>query len=318
MITTTVRGLAVAAAILIAVAASCQDSPVSSMAAVDPPTVKIGDLFTFTMTVTAPADTPLGLPGSDADLGEIEVRGFTAVEGTDDDGCRVATLTWECQLFVMDETEITPPAVTWKDEDGAAHEAQAQPVPIMVTTVLPADAQDIKDIRGPRKMPLSPWYYVAYALAALLLLALIGLALWLLLRRRKQAEQAAPPLPAHSQALLALEELEKRELVAHGQFEEYYVTLSYIARRYLEHRYAIDALESTTFMLAVEIHRAQHVPKIAEDFIEMLRMADLVKFAKFAPEDRAADMHLTGTRKLVQLTAAEDEEEPEQPIAAQG
>lgn len=302
------RGIAltVVAILVTAAAAWAQDSPVGVRAGVEPQSIKIGDVFTFTLEVTAPPGVDLALPGEDADLGEIEVRSFSSREDTDDPSRYVVTLTWEAQLFAMGETIIEPPAVTYTNSDGDATQVQAEPVAMMVTSVLPPDAKDIKDIRGPRKMPLSPWYYVAYALAALMLLALVAGALWLLLRRKKR-EAIEPPQPAHSEALAALIELEERGLVAAGRVEEHYVDLSYIARHYLERRYDLDALETTTLMLAREMRASERTPQVADGFVEMLRRADLVKFAKYRPEDRPAEMDLHSTRKLVELTRPREE-----------
>ena len=298
--------LALVAILVTAASSWAQDSPVGVRATVEPQSVKIGDVFTFTMEVTAPQGMDLMLPGRDADLAEVEVRGFSSRESADDQRRRVVTLTWEAQLFAMGETIIEPPALTYVGDDGDATQVQAEPVALVVTSVLPPDAQDIKDIRGPRKMPLSPWYYVAYALTALILLALVAGGLWLLLRRRKR-EVIEPPQPAHSEALAALIELEKRELIAQGRAEEHYVGLSYIARRYLERRYGLDALEGTTLMLAREMRASDRTPQVADGFIEMLRRADLVKFAKYRPEDRPAEMDMHSTRKLVELTRPREE-----------
>lgn len=302
------RRLALTLVAIFAIAASAwaQDSPVGVRASVEPQSVKVGDVFTLTMQITAPQGVDLTLPGEDADLGEIEVRGFSSGENADDQGQRVVTLTWEAQLFAMGETIIEPPAVTYAPDGGEATQVQAEPVALMTTSVLPPDAQDIKDIRGPRKMPLSPWYYVAYALAALMLMALVAGALWLLLRRKKR-EAIEPPQPAHAEALAALIELEKRELIAQGRAEEHYVGLSYIARRYLERRYGLDALEATTLMLAREMRASDRTPQVADGFIEMLTRADLVKFAKYHPEDRPAELDLHSTRKLVELTRPREE-----------
>jgi len=289
----------------------CQnDQPVSVRASAEPTQVKLGEVFTLRLEVVAGAGVNLTLPGADAELKPAEVRSFRTEDQQTDPTASHVSLIYELQLFDLGEHKIQPPGVVYSDSAGKSVEVKPEPVQVSVISALPDDAQDIKGVRGPKPLPLSPWYWVALFAAALLLLALVAAAVRLLLRRsaRRAQPAPAPPLSPHAEALAALEELHRRELVARGQHYLYYSELSYIIRRYLERRFRLEALECTTPMLERRLKRSPLVPAAAEGFVEILRRADLVKFAKYQPEDQVAEMDLLAARKLVQLTR---EMEPE-------
>ncbi|HUS80627.1 MAG TPA: hypothetical protein VM283_05115 [Armatimonadota bacterium] len=294
------------------------DSPARVQVSAEPSTISIGDVFKLRLEVVAAAGLKLTLPGKDADLSPAEVRAFATEDEHKDAIIQRVTLVYELQVFVVGESKITPPVITYQDTAGKAVEVRPEPTAVVVKSVLPEDAQDIKDIRGPRPLPLSVWQYLGIALAGLLIAALVLAGLYLLARRRRggaTAGRPSGPLPAHSEALLALDELQERGLVEKGLFKDYYVELSYIARRYIERRFGVEALESTTPMLARRMGRSPNVPQIAGGFVEMLTTADLVKFAKYLPDGESAQMDLHGTRKLVKLTRPAEQPEEEEPAA---
>ncbi|MEL6653145.1 MAG: hypothetical protein AAFQ87_20270 [Bacteroidota bacterium] len=90
------------------------------------------------------------------------------------------------------------------------------------------------------------WPWAAGAVA----LGLIAFGLFWLIRRLTRKEQIAPPppppLPAHEIAMRKLSELEAEQLWQSGKAREYYFELSYILREYIEGRFGVPALESTT------------------------------------------------------------------------
>jgi len=133
-----------------------------------------------------------------------------------------------------------------------------------------------------------------FILGIFLILMLIGLAIWAFLKykRKPQVEEEVfvytSPIEKAVTQLKALEQ-KKESLVEHDDLKAYYSNLTDIARNYLEESVEIPALESTTaeLMKALEKAMIRKKMRLSEEAIrhleQVLRQADLVKFAKSKP-----------------------------------
>ena len=121
----------------------------------------------------------------------------------------------------------------------------------------------------------------ASLLGGVLLVAMIG---WLLLRRPPR-ERAVPMRSADEIALEALHALRAEDLLARGESERFYDSLSAIVRTYVEGRFEIHAPERTTdeFLRAARQER-EIEPHDRNALGAFLRAADLVKFARVQPD----------------------------------
>jgi len=81
-------------------------------------------------------------------------------------------------------------------------------------------------------------------------------------------------------ALEKLRKLKEKELWQNGQQKEYHSELTYTVREYLENRYGISALESSTHEILGDLKKADFDDGFKDNLTEMLSIADLVKFAK--------------------------------------
>lgn len=128
-------------------------------------------------------------------------------------------------------------------------------------------------------------YLPLFILLFVLLLAALG---YFLFKKKNQQEEIIllpkPVAPAYYYAYNKLDKLKQEELWKKGQDKEYQTQLTYTIREYLENRFDIKALESTTgeikASLADEVTPAQE-----SELLEILQIADLVKFAKAKPSD---------------------------------
>ena len=128
--------------------------------------------------------------------------------------------------------------------------------------------------------------------------------------KKKKALEEAPKIPAHIIALGELESLKSKELWQNELIKEYYSELSDILRTYVENRYQILAMESTTD----EIDNDLKLLLEKEDrqiLIEFLSTADLVKFAKANPEKNIAEQYLDMVRRFVLKTKLEEKPKEE-------
>ncbi len=85
--------------------------------------------------------------------------------------------------------------------------------------------------------------------------------------------------PAHVIALRALDRLKSTKAYLDEDDKSYHTELTRIIRQFLEDRYGVKALEMTTG--EIEVALKSHLDKdVTSKIIEILRIADIVKFAK--------------------------------------
>ena len=134
----------------------------------------------------------------------------------------------------------------------------------------------------------------------------VAVCVFLYLRKRKK-NSFEKRRPAHLIALEDMEKLEKDGLIERGIVKEYYFRLSDIFRTYIENRFDIPAVEQTTPELVPEINRLEktdsEVKLKAEEF---LKYSDLVKFAKYSPQQEEIEAN---RQKIVSVIAETKEEE---------
>jgi len=91
--------------------------------------------------------------------------------------------------------------------------------------------------------------------------------------------------PAHIIAQRKLQALKSEQLWQNGAIKEYQSQLTFIVREYLENRYGISALESTTYEILGDLKPIHLSEDWKGKLREMLELADLVKFAKAEPAE---------------------------------
>lgn len=148
---------------------------------------------------------------------------------------------------------------------------------------------DIKPIIEVKKQGGDWWKYL---LLALLILGIIGFLMYWFIWRKKpltEAEEIAL-LPPYDRAKLALKKLDESHYLEQSEIKAYYSELTLIIRKYLDEKVYDRALESTTDELVNRLNLLKDGNQIElskEDIrnIEtILKRADLVKFAKSAPD----------------------------------
>jgi hypothetical protein len=305
------------------------DSPITTTTRLSPDPSHIGDLLTLELIVAFPKDHSVNLP-SGLDFSPLELVSVEEgeVESTGSDLRQRFTI--QLQYFEVGEASVPSFPITWIDPANQVHTHHVAPHAFTVESLLAEESEP--QVRG-EDPPVSLEY--PDERLAMILLACAGgivlggalLALWLNLRGRAKPIVLPPPIPAHERALAELDELasERTSLLADGRAQDYYVRLTEIAKRYLEGRFGVDALERTT----EEIHETLLGPRGTMavnrihplDPVELLRFledCDLVKFARLSPADEEAESALQNVRDMVQRSrpAVEEPSKPQDPERA--
>jgi hypothetical protein len=87
-----------------------------------------------------------------------------------------------------------------------------------------------------------------------------------------------------------------------GEIKEYHSQLTYIIREYLENRYHIPALESTSLEILRDLKNHITEAEIIKSTDDILNIADWVKFAKGIPEENANALALERAIEIVLFT----------------
>lgn len=136
----------------------------------------------------------------------------------------------------------------------------------------------------------SNWWKTALIILGVLLLVAFVL-YWFIWRKKPltQADEIAL-LPPYERAKMALKKLDESDYLQQAELKGYYSELTFIIRKYLDEKVYDRALESTTDELIARLNLLKDGNQIElskEDIrnIEtILKRADLVKFAKSAPD----------------------------------
>jgi hypothetical protein len=154
---------------------------------------------------------------------------------------------------------------------------------------------DIKPIIEVQKPSSQWWKYALYILGALAIVS--GLLYWFLWRKKPLTEsEKIALLPPYDRAKLAIKKLEESTYLKQAEFKEYYCELTDIIRKYLDEQVYDHAMESTTeelvnrLRLLKEGNQIDLSPETIKNIEDILRRADLVKFAKSAPDVALAEL----------------------------
>lgn len=148
--------------------------------------------------------------------------------------------------------------------------------------------------------------------AAWVLAAVIAL-IWLRIKRKKPiiSKPQAPPLPADTQALNAIEALRQQQLWQQGKIKEYHTELTDILRRYLAQAFGIQSAEMTTDQTLDAYRCAPAYSHEGETLLrQVLQTADMVKFAKSEPLPYQHDQSLKNATDFIRITAVSPSPEP--------
>jgi len=295
-------------------------------AAIDTPMVMVGIPRILHLEVSVPKDAKVGWPslikqgGVPAVDMEDPTKNYLLEFGPDTNfdidtlaasGDQV-TLAQDLQIFAFDSAAMV-----------------VKPIPFLINGVdtlytpvvalncdqpfeqIPSDPQSMQGLKDIKQPPFVLWDYlrwVVYALLAALVCCLVGAVVYFLVKRYKKQpvvkeESPVEVRPAHEVAMNALIDLEQKHLWQSGKFKEFHTELTDILRRYVERRYSVQALESTTDEIMEELVELQiHQKSSYNNLRDILKMADLAKFAKYEPTADENQMSYYNARLFVEQT----------------
>lgn len=283
-------------------------------AAIEPSEIKVGQQAKLTLVANQDDRTALIWPAITENIGnKIELVKQGKIDTSFSQDKKNIRYTQELIVTSFDSGVFTIPPFPFMYFSGTDTITIYTDSLLLYSATVPVDTlQGFKDITNPLDVPFSLQELVPYILLFLALVGLaIGLYYWIQKRKKKQPEIKAEPMvvePAHIIALRELEALKAKRLWQQGQVKNYYIELTDIIRRYLHLRFKIDATEMTT----EEILHALRLTDCSNESItaitRLLRLADLVKFAKAQPLENEHEDAYKQAFIFIEITALKGNE----------
>lgn len=211
--------------------------------------------------------------------------------------------TSDLTLVFFDEDTLTLPPLGIRMDNSAVLVTNTLEI-VVIPTPSPDDLVDMSDIKEIRREP-SIWLdYLPWALGIAGVILLVVLVSWLIGRAQKKRGMSSRSveLPPYELAIKKLEVLEQKQLWQKRQVKEFCAELTYILRGYLERRYRIPALESTSDEILRHLQATDFPEDIRSELGAILAAADLAKFAKLIPPESFHDDAWRLARNLLEST----------------
>jgi hypothetical protein len=220
-------------------------------------------------------------------------------------------------LIAFDSATLDLPPLAVRVSTGNPLETNA-----LTLTVYPTrGGKEISDMAKIREIKREPESWLDYwPWMAGLALVLVLLVLWLRKNQRKpvpvviQSQPVVPSISPTELALQQLSQLQQKQLWKHGQTKEHYAELSLIVREYLEKRYSIPALESTTYEIQKLLTQTDFPVAARVNLEALLEKTDQVKYAQSQPPESIHEAVLAKARELIAPSQAiQSANAPKQP-----
>lgn len=287
-------------------------------ASIDSAAILIGEQTKIHLSVTTPQNASVQLPLiADTIVGGIEVLDISKPDTImSKDG--LMTIKQDYLVTSFDSAlYLIPPFKVVENADTLLSKALALKV-----STLPVEegSEDFFDIKGVETPPfvLSDYYPIIGSILGLLALAALAYYVYKRLKDKKSLmpfKKSEPQLPPHERAISALNEIKSHKLWQQGLNKEYYTQITDVLRQYIEERYNIQAMEMTSNeILDLLSDKLKTDPSLG--LIEqILKLSDLVKFAKFSPLPDENEISIRNAYTFVESTkeiVAVDEAIPSQ------
>jgi hypothetical protein len=287
--------------------------PVKATVKVWPPKPTLGDAIYARLEIDAPAGVTIDAPfqeAGDQRLGRFRVVGFTRDTRRKPDGGQLVQQTYTLEppssgrqripplRFEMTDARQASAAGAGKPQEVLTDEVPLEIVPIAgeaaSAQLRPAAGELDADVGG------IGWLALLGIASAALVLGSGSVLGYRALRARRRIELQRS---AYDEAVAQLRALEDRGPPDTTAADSWFVALSSIVRRYLEHRYEIRAPELTTEeFLLVATARPELTGEHRALLTSFLERCDRVKFAGYRPDAEESLATLKAARGFVEDT----------------
>jgi hypothetical protein len=267
---------------------------------------------------------------ADTITGKVEVISKSAIDTTIPDKNVPSGIQYHQQVFISayDSGYFAIPGFKFTVNNDTNNILSTQTLILEVHTV-PTDTSitKTKDIKPIFNEPFNwKWYLTEIYIGSGIIVAILAIILitryFTKRNMNKVMEPEKPKIPAHITALASLEKIKADAVWKEGKIKEYYSSISDTIRLYIEERYSVMALESTTDEIMTAFRTQVVDPESKNKLQQLLQLSDLVKFAKMMPIEseniftlQNAFDFVNGTKREEVVTLPETETDKTNPPA---
>ena len=276
--------------------------------------ITIGDKIVYSINISYSQKEKINFPDLGTNLGEFEIKDYKVIGPKTKLYLKkfsikkkiVTEYQYIITTFTTGEFKIPALTIQYTDEKGVNKEIKSGEISIFVEGVKPneKDKNDIRDIKAPLSIKINWLIYLIIILTLIFIpISIAGYYYYKNTKREQIFAGTDLNRPPDEVAYERLEKLKSMDLISQGKIKEYYIILSEIMRKYLEHRYSISVLDRTTSELYRELRQIKEIEKKHVTRIkEFLEECDLVKFAKYIPEIEQINKDTDTAKEIIDIT----------------
>jgi hypothetical protein len=305
--------------LLLSVAATANAQQIKATARLDSANILLGDQVKLFFEIEHPENIEVEFPQvTDTIAEKIEVLehfGIDTLESGNEDFLKQIQ---SYQITCFDSGTYRIPPYWFKlNINGRTDSIPSNGVTLKVHSMPIDTTRGPTDIKMPYGAPLTLKEVMPIILGIILIGAILFLVLYSIKRKKKNKPifsfPKKPKEPAHVIALRKLDRIKNEKLWQKGKTKQYYSDLTETLRKYIEDRFDIPAMEQTSNeTLAIFTNRHDLLKeKTFENLKQILKLADLVKFAKYKPLPDDDNLALVNAYFFVNETKKEEQKTPE-------
>jgi len=189
-------------------------------------------------------------------------------------------------FFKVGDFEVGPFSIDLIKGEKAVATKKTNSVPVKIKSVLKKDDKDIKPLKNLIDIKGDPWYLLKYVILGLVILGIILFLIFYIRKRRKAIPPSPKPLiPPLEELELSLKGLADKKLFQKGKVKFHFIELTQIFKRFISRNYHFNAEDFTTEETLYYLKQKEQENLIRDNMRFVFNTADLVKFAKFIPDE---------------------------------
>ena len=292
---------------------------IKATARLDSTNILLGDQIKLFLEIDHPKNVEIEFPQvPDTIQSLIEVLGRSGIDTFELDNEEFQKQIQSYTITSFDSGSYRIPPYWFKiNIDGRIDSVPTNGVTLNVYSMQIDTTKGPTDIKMPYGAPLTLKEVTPYILGVILIGAIIFLILYSIKRKKNNkpvfARPQKPKEPAYIVAIRELDRIKSEKIWQKGKSKQYHSEVTEAMRVYIEDRFEIPAMEQTSdetiesFMVKKDLLTEKLLTKLSQT----LKLADLVKFAKYTPLPDEDSLSLTNAYSFVNETKKEEAKKPE-------
>lgn len=257
---------------------------------VSPAKVQIGDPINVTLEVKTSKSERFSV-SEGFNLSDLELLNEKTPVFFEKEGEFISAYQFEAVAWSVGEKKLGPVVIIFD----SGEKLMSNEASVVIESVISEENSSFADIKNNLDSIPAAYIWLIVLFLIIVLIVLIIFIVKLIKKKNTKDENVEKIRTPEEIAEESLQKLAEYDLTEEKSLKEYYVQLAEILRRYIEARYSLPALDSTTGELYKILRDNEYLKERASDIKTLLSQCDLVKFAKYLPYTHKDDFDMTET-----------------------